>query len=83
VSAFAATFTGGCAAAEILAAVPFGDAAGVFVEEGIAELPGVAGAVCTDRFVCGGRTGGFGEKNRVHNKITPIESRDAASNRIS
>jgi hypothetical protein len=76
-------FTGACAAADILVAVPLCDAARVFVEEGGAGLPGVAGAVCADRFVCGGRTGGFGEKNRVHNKITPIESRDAASKRIS
>jgi hypothetical protein len=65
-------------------AVPFGKAAGVFVGEveDVVGLPGVAGPVCTGRFA-GGTMGGLGEKNRVHSKITAIESRDAASNRIS
>jgi len=31
----------------------------------------------------GGSTGGFGEKNRVHNRITPIDNSDAASSRNS
>ena len=82
-SALAATFTG--AAAEIRVAVALADAgAVVLVDDAAVEgLPAVAGPVCAERFACGGRTGAFGEKNRVHSRITPIESRDAASKRIS
>jgi hypothetical protein len=68
---------------DIAVPVPFGKAAAVFAVAGAVELPGVAGALCAERFACGGKIGGFGEKNRVHNKVTPIESKDAANKRIS
>jgi hypothetical protein len=45
VSLFAATLTGAVLAPEMPVAVPFGVAFGVFVEDDVAGLPGVAGPV--------------------------------------
>jgi hypothetical protein len=49
---------------------------------GVAGAPATLGPVCTALLAGGGRIG-FGEKNFAHSKITPIDSSDAASSRIS
>src|SRR6266403_4871830 len=69
------TTVDGAAAAIVVAAV---GACDVFVVEDTAG-PGVAGAVCAGRFVCGEGAGGFGPKNFAHSKITPTDSSDATS----
>src|SRR5712692_8107746 len=47
------------------------------------EGPGVAGAVCAGRLICGDGTGGFGPKYFAHSRITSMESRDATRIRNS
>jgi hypothetical protein len=44
--------------------------------------PAIAGPLCV-LFVPAGGTVDFGAKKRAHNKITPIDSNDAAKSRIS
>src|SRR6267378_894222 len=73
------TTVDGAAAAIVVAAVGACDVFAV----GDAAGPGVAGAVCADRFVCGEGVGGFGPKNFAHSKITPTDSSDATSIRSS
>src|SRR5882762_3599589 len=73
------TTVDGVAAAIVVAAV---GACDVFVVEDTAG-PGVAGAVCAGRFVCGEGAGGFGPRNFAHSRITPTDSSDAASIRSS
>src|SRR6267378_1828734 len=73
------TTVDGAAAAIVVAAVGACDVFAV----GDAAGPGVAGAVCADRFVCGEGVGGFGPKNFAHSRITPTDSSDATSIRNS
>src|SRR5712692_7770534 len=47
------------------------------------EGPGVAGAVCAGRLVCGDGTGGFGAKYFAQIRITSMESSDATRIRNS
>src|SRR3989442_1811713 len=53
------------------------------VAAGGPEGPGVAGAVCTGRLICGYGTGGFGPKYFAQIRITSMESRDATRIRNS
>src|SRR5207245_10679528 len=53
------------------------------VAAGGPEGPGVAGAVCTGRLICGDGTGGFGPKYFAQIRITSMESRDATRIRNS
>src|SRR6266850_2961549 len=73
------TTVDGAAAAIVVAAVGACDVFAV----GDATGPGVAGAVCPGRFVCGEGVGGFGPKNFAHSRITPTDSSDATSIRNS
>src|SRR5215472_7136577 len=58
------------------------DACDDVVDGGVA-WPGVAGAVCAGRLVCGGWTVGLGPKYFAHTRITTMESSDAAMMRSS
>src|SRR5712664_3033984 len=73
------TTVDGAAAAIVVAAAGACDVFAV----GDATGPGVAGAVCAGRFVCGEGAGGFGPKNFAHSRITPTDSSDATSIRSS